>query len=175
MHGMKNMSSMGLLWLRQWSSQIRKRHVIHSNSAQNSLLFCETLRSHTGADEDYALLTGERLQTFQWNVVACWSWRWRRIDQSTGQNVPDDLNLHEHRCENFTTNCCPETSARNYQSTLHNIPKWAQISFTLCSKPEITQLCKCYVFCYQHAKRMHRQVGTVFSLLCSCVCWSFHI
>ena len=70
MHRMKNMSSMGLLWLRQWSSQIRKRHVIHSNSAQNSLLFCETLRFHTRANENYAPSTGERLWTFQWNIVA---------------------------------------------------------------------------------------------------------
>jgi hypothetical protein len=31
-HGMKNMSSMGLLWVRQCSSHIRKRRTIHSNS-----------------------------------------------------------------------------------------------------------------------------------------------
>jgi len=33
------------------------------------MVFCETSRSHTGVDEDYALLTGEGLQTFRWNVV----------------------------------------------------------------------------------------------------------
>jgi len=41
---------------------------------------CETLRSHTGVDEDYALLTGEGLRTFRWNVVPS-SWAvgsWRR-------------------------------------------------------------------------------------------------
>ena len=41
----------------------------HSNSARNGLLFCETLRSHTGADADYVLSTGERLRTFRWNAV----------------------------------------------------------------------------------------------------------
>ena len=69
MHGMRNMSSMGLLWIRQWFSQIHKRCDIHSNSAWHSLLFCETWRSHTGVDEDYGLSTGEELGTFRWNVV----------------------------------------------------------------------------------------------------------
>jgi len=47
MYGMKNMSSMGLFWMWQWSSQICKRCIIHSNSAWHSLLFCETWHSHT--------------------------------------------------------------------------------------------------------------------------------
>jgi len=62
------MSSMGLLWMRQWSSQMRKRRVIHSNSAQHRILFCKKWRSHTGG-EDYALSSGEGLRTFRWNVV----------------------------------------------------------------------------------------------------------
>jgi hypothetical protein len=100
MHGMKNMSSMGLLWMRQWSSQIHKRRVIYSNSARHVLT-----------------------KVFM-KITPCWPWRWRWIGQSTGRNVPDGLNLHQHRCENFrTTYCCPETSARNYQSTIHKIPK----------------------------------------------------
>jgi hypothetical protein len=60
---------MGLLWMRQWSSQNHKRQVIHSNSARPSLLRCDTWRSLTGVDDDYALSTGERLWTFWWNVV----------------------------------------------------------------------------------------------------------
>ena len=31
----------------------------HSNLARHGILICETLRSHTGVDEDYALSTGE--------------------------------------------------------------------------------------------------------------------
>jgi hypothetical protein len=69
MHGINNMSSVGLLWTRQWSSQINKRRVIHSNLARHGLLRCNTWRSHTGVDDDYALSTGERLRTFWWNVV----------------------------------------------------------------------------------------------------------
>jgi len=46
-----------------------KRRVIHSSTARQGLLFCETWRSHTGVHEDYALSTGEGLQTFWWNVL----------------------------------------------------------------------------------------------------------
>jgi len=67
------MSSMGLLWMWQWSSQISKRCVIHSDSAWHGLLFCETLRSHTGVDEDIALSTGEGLRMF-WCKVMPTSW-----------------------------------------------------------------------------------------------------
>jgi hypothetical protein len=69
MHGMKNMSSVGLLWMWQWSSLMRKRRVMHSNLARHGVLFCETWCSHTRVDEDYALSTGEGLRTFRWNVV----------------------------------------------------------------------------------------------------------
>ena len=55
--------------MRQCSLEIRKRRVIHSNSARHGLLFCKTLRSHTGVDKDYALVTGEELRMFQWKVV----------------------------------------------------------------------------------------------------------
>ena len=41
MQGMKNIFSMGLLWMRQWSSWIRKRRVTHSNSARYGFLFCK--------------------------------------------------------------------------------------------------------------------------------------
>ena len=55
--------------MRQWSSPIRKRRVIHSNSARHGLLFCETWRSHTDVDEDYALSAGKELRAVRWNVV----------------------------------------------------------------------------------------------------------
>ena len=80
MHGMKNMSSMGLLCMQQWSSQIHKRHIIQRNSARHGVLFCETWRSHTGVDEDNALSTGEGLQTFRWNVVPS-SWAFGPEDE----------------------------------------------------------------------------------------------
>jgi len=34
-----------------------------------TVFYCETFRSHTGVDEDYAVLTGEGLRTFRWDVV----------------------------------------------------------------------------------------------------------
>ena len=89
------------------------------------------------------------------DILGCWPRRCRQIDQSTGRNVQDDLNLHQHHCENFT-DCCPETSARNCQSTLRKIPpKSAYLIYTVL-KPKIMQLWKCCVFCSQHAKRMRR-------------------
>jgi hypothetical protein len=69
MHKMKNMSRVGLLCMQQWSSQIHKRHVIHSNSAWHGVLFCEICRSHICVGEDYALSTGEGLRTFRLEEV----------------------------------------------------------------------------------------------------------
>jgi hypothetical protein len=60
---------LGISCLWQWSSQIHKRHVIHNNSTQHGPLFWETWHSHTGVDEDYALLTGEGLWMSGWNIV----------------------------------------------------------------------------------------------------------
>jgi len=127
MHGMKNMSTMGLLWMGQWTSQIRKRCVIHRNLARQDILFCETLRSHTGI-EDHALSTGEGLRMFQWKVVPS-SWTAGPEDEGKLTSWPSEMsqmtNLHQHRSQNFTTtNFCPKTSAINYQSTLCKIPKW---------------------------------------------------
>ena len=62
------MSSMWLSWMRQRSSQIRK-DTSYTVTWPGTVFSCETLRSHTGVDEDYALLTGEGLRTFRWNVV----------------------------------------------------------------------------------------------------------
>ena len=67
MHGMKNIYSMGLLWMWQWSSTDPQRHVIHSNTARHGLLWDMTFSQ--GVGEDYALSTGERLRTFRWNVM----------------------------------------------------------------------------------------------------------
>ena len=122
---MKNMSTMGLLWMRQWSSQKHKSRIIRSNLAQHGFLFCDKWCSHTGVK--YALSTGEGLQTFWRNIAAFYlgllALKMEVNWPSTGQNAPDDLNVHQHRCQNFTTtNCCHET-ARNYQSVLRKIPK----------------------------------------------------
>ena len=120
------MSSMGLFWVRQWYSQIRKRRVIHSNSARHGLLLCETWRSHTGVDEDYALSTGEGLRTFRRNVVPS-SWAVGPEDQgklTSRQGETSQITwVFTNTALRISTNCCPETSARNYQSTLCKIPK----------------------------------------------------
>ena len=108
-----------------------------------------------------ALSTGEGLRTFRW-LPSTWTVgpemkvNWP-VDSA---KIPDNLNLHEHPCENFTTTTsCLEMSARNYQWRLRKIPR---------SKPEMTQLWKGYVFCYQHAKRMHR-LGLAGCFLCCVV------
>jgi len=44
-----------------------------------TVFYCATLRSHTGV-EDYALLTGEGLRTFRWNVVPS-SWTFGPEDE----------------------------------------------------------------------------------------------
>jgi len=144
----------------QWSPRIRKIRIIHSNLAWHSLLFCETWHSHTGVDEDYALSTGEGLWTFHCKIVLSY---WTvgpedegKLDSQQGK-TSQMTNIHQHRCENFTaTKCCPEASGKKLPIDTVQNPKRAQISFTPCSKPAIMQLWKCYVFCYQHAKRMHR-------------------
>jgi hypothetical protein len=119
---------LGIWCMQQWSSQIHKRHVIHSNSAQHGL-FWETWCSHTGVDENYEWWRVTKVWVERSAfILDCWPWRWRYIDQQTGKNVPDDLNLHQHRCENFTiTNCSPKTSVRNYQFTLLN-PKRTELN-----------------------------------------------
>jgi hypothetical protein len=44
MHGMKNVKpSVGLLWVWQWSSQLHRRSVIHSNMAWHGLLFWDMM------------------------------------------------------------------------------------------------------------------------------------
>ena len=146
-------------------------HVIHSNSAQHDLLCCEAWRSHTDVGEDYTLLTGKGLQTFEWNIVpsSC----------SVGPENEDKLTSRQGTTSQMTwifTNTAvrisqPPTAVLQHRQETTNQGcvncKRYEISFTECSKPEITQLWKYHVFCYQHAKRMQR-LGC-----CSCVCWSF--
>jgi len=89
------------------------------------------------------------------------------IDQSTGQNVPHDLNLHQHRCENVTTtNCCPETSARNYQSMLPKILEERRSHLHSVRSPK-SRNCGSVTF---------SAISRAFCLLCwSRICWSFQI
>ena len=75
--------------------------------------------------------------------------------QSTGPNVPDDLNLHQHRCENFTTTVVPkrrqETTNRCYVKSQNS----SDLIYTA-SEAWNHATVEVLVFCYQHAKRMHR-------------------
>jgi len=146
--------------MRQRSSQIRKRRVIHTNSARHGLLFCQTYRSHTGIDEDYTLSTGERLRTFRWKVVSS-SWT---AGPEMKVNWPVDRAKRPGRLESSPT---PLWEFHNHQMLSRNVakklpidaaqnPKRSQTSFIPHSKPEIMQLWKFCIFCYQHAKRMHR-------------------
>ena len=134
MHGMKNNSSMGLLWMRQWSSQIRKRSLMRSNSARHGLLFCETLHSNTSVDEDYVLSTGEGLRTFRWNVVP----------SSRTVGPEDKVNWAVDRAKRprwLESSLTPLWEFHNHQLLSWNVgsklpkdaaqkPKRAQISFT---------------------------------------------
>jgi hypothetical protein len=157
MQGMKNMSSMGLLWMQQWSSQIRKRRIIHSKSAQHNLLCCETWRSHTGV-EDYDLSTGDVLEMFEWNVVpsSC------SVHPQNEDKLTNRQGTTSHMTWIFTNTTVriskPPTVVLKYQQETTNQrcidPKRNNISFTPHSKPDITQLWKSHIFCYQHAKRM---------------------
>jgi hypothetical protein len=156
---MKNMSSLGLLWIRQWSSKISESHVIHSNFARHGLLYRETWRSQTGVDEDCALSTVEGSRTFRWHAVPS-SW--------TVGPEHEKLTIRQGTTSQMTwifSNTAviisqpPTVVPKHWQETTDwscANPKRAQISFTLRSKPEIRQLWKCYVFCYQRAERMHR-------------------
>jgi len=94
------------------------------------------------------------------------SWTVGPGDEDEGRNVPDDLNLHQHCCENFTTTkCCHETKVRNYQSTLHKVPKERRShSHRVCSLKS------------RNYGSVTFSISGVFSLLCcSRVCWSFQI
>ena len=160
MHRMKNMSSMGLLRMRQWSSQIRKRRVTRGSSARHGLLLCETWRPHTGADEDYALSTGEGLQTFWWNAVP-YPW-------TAGPGDEGKL-----------------TSRQGERSQMTWIFTIAAVRISL---PPIVVL-KLPIDAWNHAtvevlrfllsgcqQNEQTKVGRAFSLLCcSRVCWSFQI
>jgi hypothetical protein len=84
MHRMKNMSSMGLLWMQKWSSQICKRRVIRSNTAWPSILW----------DVAFSHRCSRRLCPVNWwrvtdvlversaFILDCWPWRQRHYSPS---------------------------------------------------------------------------------------------
>ena len=83
--------------------------------------------------------TGEGLRTFRLNIKVPSSWTVDPEDEGKLHSLQGQMsqmrNLHQYRCENFTTtNCCPETSARNYQSTLRKIPKERNLIYTVKSR-----------------------------------------
>jgi len=124
---MKNVkSSVGLLWVWQWSSQIHKRSVIHSNSAWHGLLFCETWRSYKGVDENYALSTGEGLQTFRWNVVLSY-WTVGPEDEGKSDSRQGEMSQMTWIFTNTTVRISPPPLSRSVSnklpSTLRKIPK----------------------------------------------------
>jgi len=64
-HGMKNMFSMGLL---ECGNDHRSIKDASYTVTGPGTVFYSVRRSHIGVDEDFALLTGEGLQMFRWNV-----------------------------------------------------------------------------------------------------------
>ena len=178
---MKNMSSMGLLWMQQWFLQIRKWHIIHSYSAQYGLQFCETWRSETGVDEDYVLSTGGGLRNFQWNIVLhlglltlkikvnwpvdrvqCPQMTW--IFTNTTVRISQPLTAVPKRRQETTNRRCVK-SQKSTDLIYTAFKTWNHatvevLHFLLSACQEIAQT----------------KVGWVFSLLCcSHVCWSFQI
>ena len=176
MHGMKYMSSMGLSWMRQ-CSQIHKRHIVHSNWAQHSLLFCETWRSHTGVDEDYALPTGEGLQTFRWNTVPS-SWTVGPEDEGKLTSQQGEMSQITLIFTNTAVRILPPPTV---------VPKrWQETINRHCIKSQkSTDFIHTMFEAWNHATVevlrflsacQEIEVGKVFSLLCcSRVCWSFQI
>jgi len=174
MHGMKNISSMGLLWM--WQSQIRKRRVTHSNT-----VFREIWRSHTCVDEDYALSTGDGLRTFRWNAVPS-SWT---VDPE------DEVKLTSRQGETFQMTWNFTNTAVRISQLPTAVPKRQQETTNRrCLKSQrstdlIYTTFKAWdhatveVLCFLLSARQENaqtEAGRVFSLLCcSCICWPFQI
>ena len=178
---MKNRSSVGLLWMQQWSSRIRKRRAIHSNSARHGLLFCETWHSHIGVDEDYALSTCEELRTFRWDVVPS-SW-------ADGPEDEGKLTSRQGEMSKVTwifTNTAmiisqpPTVVPKGRKETTNRLcvksQKSANLIFTAFeawNHSAVGVLRFLLAACQENAQTV---VGRVFSLLCcSRVCWSFQM
>ena len=168
----KYKSSMGLLWMRQCSSQIRKRRVIHSNLALNGLIFCETWHSHTGADEDYALSTGEGLWMFRWNVVPS-SWTVcpedeGKLDGRQGQMsqmtwIFTNTAVPKHQQETTNWRCIKSKKSADHICTA--LEAWNHAT--------VEVLRFLLSACQENAQT---EIGRVFSLLyCSHVWWSFQM
>ena len=171
------MPNMGPLWMWQWSSQIRKRRIIHSNLARYSLIFCETVCSHTGDYEDYALSTGEGLLTFQCNVVPSpWT-----------VGPEDEGNLTSWKGEtSLMTWILTNTAVRISQPPTVVVKCWQETNNWCCVKSQKrSDLIYTAFKAWNHAtvevlhfllsasqENAQTEVGWVFPC-CSRVCWSF--
>ena len=180
MHRMKNMSCMGLSWMQQWPSQVRKRRVVHSNSARHSLLFRETWRPHTGVDGYYALSTGEGLQTFQWNIVPS-SWAAGPEDEGKLTSQQGAMSQMTWIFTSTTVRISqpPTVVPKHWQETT----KWRRVksqnsadhiytAFEAWRHATVEVLCFLLSACQENAQN---EVGRVYSLCCSRLCWSFQI
>jgi hypothetical protein len=87
---------------------------------------------------------------------------------------PDDLNLNQHHCENFTTtNCCSETSAKNYQSMLRKIPTERRCHLH-CVQSLKPHNCGIVTFCAISMPREWQGVFFVVLFTCAAVRKLFH-
>ena len=59
------MSSIGFC---ECGNDLHTKDASYTLTRPDTVFYCETLRSHMGVEE-YALLSGEGLRTFRWNVV----------------------------------------------------------------------------------------------------------
>ena len=173
------MSSIGLLWMRQWSSQIRKTRVIHSNSARLDLVFWERWRSHTGV-EDYTLSTGEGSRTFRLNVVLS---SWTVGPEDEGKLTSRQGETSETTCIfNTAVRISPPPTAvpqRRQETTNRRCVKSQKsadliyTAFEAWNHATVAVLRFLLSACQENAQT---EVGRVFSLLCcSCVCWSLQM
>ena len=174
-------SSMGLLWMQQWSSQIRKRSIIRSNSARHSLLFCETWHSQTGVDEEYALSTGEGLWTFWWNVVPS-SWTVGPEDESKLDSWQGETSQMTCIFTNTTVRISPPPTVvlKRQQETTNwrcvKSQKSADLIYTAFEAWNHATVEVLRFLSSECQENAQTEVGRVFSLLCcSHVWWSFQM
>jgi len=124
MDGMKNMSCMGLLWLRQWSSQILKRRVTHSNSAGKDFYSVR----HDVLTQVVMKITPCRLVRGYGRFSGAWCLNLGLLALNMKVNWPVDRAKRPTWLESSPTRMWefhnrPETSTRNYQSALRGVPK----------------------------------------------------
>jgi len=173
---MKNISSMGLLWM--WQSQIRKMRVTHNNTARHALpwdmtfshvlmkitpcrlvkcygRFGGTLPSSWTVDpEDEVKLTGQQGGTFQM------TW----IFTNTAVRISQPPTAVPKRRQETTKRRCLK-SQRSADLIYTALKVWNHANVE--------------VLCFLQSARQENaqtEVGRVFSLwCCSCICWSFQI